>query len=87
MPDRDLTVPFLPRYIWSYEDAAAGQRADTEHEQSAAVPTQGSRSAGVHHHRSGHAGEVPGEHTKGHNEIRGGYECKAATSGDMPVHR
>lgn len=86
MSNRDLSVPFLPRYIWSYEDAAASQRADTEHEQSAAVPIQRSRSAGVHHYRSGHAGEVPGKYTKGHNEIRGGDECETVASGDMPVH-
>jgi len=87
MCDRDLSVPFLLRYTKSYEDTAESQRDDTEYEQSTAVPTQGSRSAGVHHHRSRHAGEVPGKRTKGHNEIRGGDECEAATSRDMPVHR
>lgn len=87
MPDRDLPVPLLPRYIRSHEDAAAGQRDDTEREQSTAVPTQGSRSTRVHHHRFGHAGEMPGEHTEGHNEIRGGDECETAAAGDRPVHR
>lgn len=32
MPNRDLPVPFLPRYIWPYEDATESERADTEHE-------------------------------------------------------
>lgn len=70
MSDRDLPIPFFPRYIWPYEDAAEGERADTEHEQSAVtVPTQRSRSTRVHHHRTGHVGEVSGEYTEGHDEI------------------
>lgn len=87
MPDRDLSVSFLPHYIWPYKDATAGQRVDPKYEQSTAVPTQGSGSARVHHHRSGYVGEVPGEHTEGHNQIRGGDECETAAAGDMSVYR
>lgn len=68
MLDRNLSVPLLPRYIRSYEDAATRQRYrassnDTEHQRPTAVPKHGSRSAGIHYHRSGHVGEVPSEST------------------------
>lgn len=87
VPDRDLPVSILPRDIRPHEDAAACQRGDAEFEQSAAVsPHYGSRSARVHHHCAGHAGEVFGEHTQGHDQVRGGYECEITTSGDMPIH-
>lgn len=67
MLDRDLSVPFLPRYIRPYQDAATCQRADTKHERSAAVSHHGPGSARVRHHRPGHAGEMSGKYTKGYD--------------------
>lgn len=92
MPDRDLPVSLLPRYIWPSEGAAARQRHgapsnDTEHWQPTAVPKYGSGSTTVYHHCPVHIGEVPGQPTKGYNEIRGGHECEIAAQGDLPVYR
>lgn len=83
MPDRDLPVSLFPRYIQPHEDAATRQRHgapsnDTEHGPTA-VPEHGSGPTRVHHHCSGHVGEVPSEPTEGwnrHNEIRGGHESE-----------
>lgn len=87
MLDRDLPLPFLPRYIRPYKDAAARQRADTEYKRSAAVPHHGPGSARVHHHRPGHVGEMFGEHTEGHDKIRRGHEHKTTAPRNMPVYR
>lgn len=87
MLDRDLSLSFLPRYIRPYKNAATRQRTDTEHERSAAVSHHGSGSTRVHHHRPGHVGKMPSEHTKGHDKIRGGYEHKTTSPRNMPVYR
>lgn len=87
MLDRDISLSFFSRYIRSYKNAATRQRADTEHERSAAVSHHGSRSARVHHHRPGYIRKMFSEHAKGHDKIRRGYEHKTTSPRNMPVYR